>query len=105
MNKLSRDIKGIIYKYITISKERVKRNYNLVIYNIGNVNRKFVNVCYCPFCDILTNYAEFHYYTLDKYFENNYSNTKYLFNKCYPCFYCFKTCLKKYDLLESLKKI
>ena len=71
--KVSRDIIGIIRKYLTISKYNVKRNYTLIISHVNKISKNsrkrfssdtlspsFLNkknkFCYCLFCDKITNY-------------------------------------------------
>jgi hypothetical protein len=109
--KLSRDIKGIIYKYIIISKYNVKRNHGLVVYNIelGNYNKpktkRPFDYCYCPICNLPSHHFKDHYYILDSYFEDIGKNTKYIFNKDYPCIHCFRICINKFVLLKQIKLI
>jgi hypothetical protein len=67
--KLSKDIIGIIFKYITINKEQVKNNYDKVIKNINTL----INYNSCFPCKVI--YMKHHkYHYLDEYHNSRDAN-------------------------------
>lgn len=120
---LYRDLINIVRKYLTISKYQVKRNYKLVICNIGTLLSSRYNnyiYCYCPFCDEIEECYKNHNYMLDIHFSSYKRNTKYIFptnqqdqmknkiykdnNNYYPCKKCYIICMKKFKILKKIKE-
>ena len=112
---ISRDIKNIIKKYLTISKRNVNRNYRLILANLKCINKYTNNIisiikfdekrtfCYCIFCDEITDYYENMLYSLELKFQDIERNTKYT-NIGYSCNDCYQICKNKFEVLEQLKK-
>jgi hypothetical protein len=131
MNKLpiSRDIIGIIRKYLTISKINVNKNYKLVIfhiYRISDLKRTFYKTTlkdeitktlidvikttdheiffYCKFCDKISSCYINYKYALDIAFQEIGRNTKYC-SVDRTCNDCYQTCRIKCRILDQLRKL
>ena len=117
MDKLSKDIIGIIRKYLTIFKRDVDRNHKLVykqIHRISDLNYYYktslISVIkttdpeiffYCKFCDKISYCFTNYIYTLDTAFQEIEKNTKYC-SVDRTCNDCYQTCRIKFSVLNQL---
>jgi hypothetical protein len=107
-SKLNNDIIKIIQKYNIVN---VKRQYNLVKYNIRRINitnKKFTYGCkffYCFICDVIDWDPSFEYLQntwLNYNFGLFYKDIKYIVGNSSFCVSCFKRFEKKFEVLKQI---
>lgn len=121
---LNKDLINIIRLYLTISKDDVKRNKDLMIFHLDSIiedniddhnyffydNRSLqylvnndIRICnYCHFCDNMTyQYPDMSYDLITSYKDKN---TKLIYGVLLPCEDCYNACLDKCKVMEQLIK-
>src|SRR5579862_3844546 len=103
---LSKNIKGIIFNYLTISKNEVLRNKKLTLFNLQNypLNPKNkILYCHCIICDAPTMLFDDIEYGLDFLFNKSNLNINIITNNSYFCNDCYMTAFDKFDLNLNFK--